>query len=154
MAIACLAAVWVAVPFLWAIDNSLKTNADIFRPGAVIPFLQFTPRLDIWKTVLDDPQVLNCLFSSALVGLSTTVLVLLIGTPAAYSLARFEFGRVESRDITLWFLSQRVLPPVVVIALLHPARRVWHAGYLARTHPALFHVQLESLRGHHARHLS
>jgi multiple sugar transport system permease protein len=116
MAIACLAAVWVAVPFLWAIDNSLKTNADIFRPAAVIPFLQFTPRLDMWKTVLDDPQVLNCLFSSALVGLSTTVLVLLIGTPAAYSLARFEFGRVESRDITLWFLSQRVLPPVVVLS--------------------------------------
>ena len=42
MAIACLAAVWVVVPFLWAIDNSLKTDLDIFRPGAMIPFLQFT----------------------------------------------------------------------------------------------------------------
>jgi len=25
-----------------AIDNSLKTHADIFKPGAIIPFLQFT----------------------------------------------------------------------------------------------------------------
>ncbi len=88
MAIACLAAVWVVVPFLWAIDNSLKTDLDLYRPGAIIPFLQFTPNLDVWKTVLYDPQLQNGLFSSALVGLCTTVLVLLIGTPAAYSLAR------------------------------------------------------------------
>jgi multiple sugar transport system permease protein len=115
MAIACLAAVWVAVPFLWALGNSLKTNIDIFRPGAIIPFLQFTPKLDAWKAVLYDSQLQNCFFSSALVGLGTTVLVLLIGTPAAYSLARFEFKRVKSKDITLWFLSQRVLPPVVVL---------------------------------------
>ena len=114
MAIAWLAAVWVAVPFLWAIENSLKTNIDIFRPGAIIPFLQFTPTLDLWKRVIYDPQLLHCFFSSALVGFSTAALVLLIGTPAAYSLARFEFKRIKSKDITLWFLSQRVLPPVVV----------------------------------------
>ena len=115
MAIACLAAVWVVVPFLLAVENSLKTNIDIFRPGAIIPFLQFTPKLDAWKAVLYDSQLQNCFFSSALVGLGTTVLVLLIGTPAAYSLARFEFKRMKSKDITLWFLSQRVLPPVVVL---------------------------------------
>ena len=50
-----------------------------------------------------------------MVGLGTTVLVLLIGTPAAYSFPRFEFKRMKSKDITLWFLSQRVLPPVVVL---------------------------------------
>ena len=115
IAIACLAAVWVAVPFLWAVGNSLKTDIDRFRPGAIIPFLQFTPTLDVWKKVIYDPQLLNCFLSSALVGLSTTILVLLIGTPAAYSLARFEFKRIKSKDITLWFLSQRVLPPVVVL---------------------------------------
>src|ERR1700756_4793086 len=101
MLIACLATCWVAIPFLWAIGNSLKTHADIFKPGAVIPFLQFTPTLDSWKEVLSDPQALNCLFSSALVGVGTTLFVLLLGTPAAYSLARFTF-RVKSKDITLW----------------------------------------------------
>src|ERR1700730_19444747 len=91
MTIACVAAVWVAVPFLWAIDNSLKTHADIFKPGAIIPFLQFTPTLDAWKFVIEDPQAINCLFSSALVGVGTTVLVVLIGTEAVNSLDRFEF---------------------------------------------------------------
>jgi multiple sugar transport system permease protein len=115
MLIACAGAVWVIVPFLWAINNSLKTHADIFKPHAIIPFLQFTPTLDAWNFVLGDPQVLNCLFSSTLVSVGTTLFVLLLGTPAAYSLARFEFRRMKSRDTTLWFLSQRVLPPVVVL---------------------------------------
>jgi len=115
MAIGCLAAIWVAVPFLWAVGNSLKTDIDRFRPGAIIPFLQFTPTLDAWKRVIYDPQLLNCFLSSTLVSVGTTLLVLVIGTPAAYSLARFKFRRMKSRDITLWFLSQRVLPPVVVL---------------------------------------
>ncbi len=114
MVIACLAVIWVAAPFLWAIDNSLKSQAETFQAGAFIPFLQFRPTLDAWRGVLGDPQALNCLFSSGLVGLGTTLLVLLIGTPAAYALARFEF-KMKSKDITLWFLSQRVLPPVVVL---------------------------------------
>ena len=114
LGLACLATIWVVVPFLWAIGNSFKTQAATFTPGAIIPFLQFTPSLDSWKEVLSDPQALNCLFSSALVGVGTTLFVLLLGTPAAYSLARFNFA-VKSKDITLWFLSQRVLPPVVVL---------------------------------------
>src|SRR6202035_2431949 len=114
MVIVGLAVCWVVIPFLWAIGNSIKTHTDVFKRGALIPFLQFTPTLDSWKEVLGDPQALNCLFSSTIVGVGTTLLVLLIGTPAAYSLARFEF-KMKSRDITLWFLSQRVLPPVVVL---------------------------------------
>jgi multiple sugar transport system permease protein len=116
MTIAGLAVIWVAVPFLWAVDNSLKSDADIFRPGAIIPFLQFTPRLDMWTKVLFDPQLQKCLCNSAFVGVISTLFVLLIGTPAAYSLARFEFKRVSSKDLALWFLSQRVLPPVVVLS--------------------------------------
>jgi multiple sugar transport system permease protein len=44
----------------------------------------------------------------------TTVFVLVLGVPAAYSLARFTFP-IPSNDIALWFLSQRVLPPAVVL---------------------------------------
>jgi hypothetical protein len=44
-------------------DNSLKTDLDIFRPGAIIPFLQFTPKLDAWKTVLYDSKLPNCLLA-------------------------------------------------------------------------------------------
>jgi ABC-type glycerol-3-phosphate transport system permease component len=41
-------------------------------------------------------------------------IALILGVPAAYALARFEFP-IKSNDIALWFLSQRVLPPAVVL---------------------------------------
>ena len=108
-----LAAFWVIFPALWAIVNSFKTVADTFRAGALIPFISFRPTLGSWESVLGDPQSRQALLSSTLVSLGTTVFVLVLGTPAAYALARF-FPR-RSRDITLWFLSQRVLPPAVVL---------------------------------------
>ncbi|HEY6434137.1 MAG TPA: carbohydrate ABC transporter permease [Acetobacteraceae bacterium] len=108
------AAVWVLVPFLWAIVNSIKGLEQTFQSGAIIPFLQFKPTLDSWRQVMNDSGVLHALLSSIVVSGGATLLVLLIGIPAAYSLARFEFP-IPSRDITLWFLSQRVLPPAIVL---------------------------------------
>ena len=64
--------------------------------------------------MLGDPQARQALLSSTSSALGTTLLVLILGTPAAYSLARFN-SRSPSRDITLWFLSQRVMPPAVVL---------------------------------------
>jgi multiple sugar transport system permease protein len=107
-------AAWTAMPFAWAILNSVKTLADTFQAGAIIPFVDFTPTLKSWNEVLSDPQVVRAFVSSIVVSAGTTVFVLFLGVPAAYSLARFEFP-VRSNDITLWFLSQRVLPPAVVL---------------------------------------
>src|SRR5260370_30695061 len=112
--IAILAAIWVVVPFLWAIINSFKTLEATFSAGAIIPFLNFQPTLDSWKEVLDDPQSINSLMSSGIVAAGTTLLVMVLGTPAAYSSPRFQFPW-HSKDIALWFLSQRVMPPVVVL---------------------------------------
>jgi multiple sugar transport system permease protein len=108
-----LAVAWVIFPVLWAVVNSFKTNADTFRSGAWLPFVNFRPTLASWQEVLGDPQARQALLSSTIVSLGTTALALILGTPAAYSLARF-FPR-RSRDITLWFLSQRVMPPAVVL---------------------------------------
>ena len=108
------AAAWTVMPFAWAILNSVKTLADTFQAGAIIPFVDFTPTLKSWDEVLSDPQVVRAFVSSIVVSAGTTAFVLLLGVPAAYSLARFEFP-IHSNDITLWFLSQRVLPPAVVL---------------------------------------
>ncbi len=100
-------------PGVWALVNSFKNTADTFRAGALVPFLDFQPTLNSWNEVLSDPQLRQALLSSTIASLGTTALALALGTPAAYALARF-FPR-KSRDITLWFLSQRVMPPAVVL---------------------------------------
>lgn len=109
-----LAAVFTIVPFLWAMVNSIKTVTDTFQPGAIVPYLNFSPTLQSWHEVLSDPQVVRAFVSSVVVSCGTTIFVLVLGVPAAYSLARFTFP-IPSNDIALWFLSQRVLPPAVVL---------------------------------------
>src|SRR5262245_11907083 len=81
--IAILAVVWVVLPFLWAVINSVKTLEATFSPRAIIPFLNFQPTLDSWREVLNDPQSINSLLSSSIVAVGTTLLVLVLGTPAA-----------------------------------------------------------------------
>lgn len=109
-----LAAIFTLIPFLWAMVNSVKTSADTFQAGAVVPFVNFQPTLDSWREVLSDPQAVNAFISSVVVSLGTTIFALILGVPAAYALARFRFP-IGGNDITLWFLSQRVLPPAVVL---------------------------------------
>lgn len=110
-----IASIWVLIPFVWAIQNSIKNLADIFNPTAIIPFVNHQPTLSSWIKVLGDPAAIHGLLSSFIVSSGTTLLVLLLGTPAAYSLARFEFP-IRSKELNFWFFSQRVMPPVVVLA--------------------------------------
>src|SRR5260221_198817 len=107
------AAVFTVVPFLWAIVNSVKTLTETFQLGAVIPFLNFEPTLDSWREVLADPQTSSAFVSSCVISAGTTIFALLLGVPAAYSLARYEFP-MPVNDIALWFLSQSLLPPWVL----------------------------------------
>jgi ABC-type glycerol-3-phosphate transport system permease component len=108
------AAIFTLVPFLWAAVNSVKTLTQTFELGAIIPFVNFEPTLDSWREVLADPQTGNAFLSSCIVSAGTTIFALILGVPAAYSLARYEFP-VKSHDIAVWFLSQRVMPPAVVL---------------------------------------
>ena len=108
------AAIFTLIPFVWAAINSVKTLMETFQLGAFIPFLQFEPTLNSWREVLSDPQTSTAFINSCVISAGTTIFALILGVPAAYSLARYEF-RIGSSDITLWFLSQRVLPPAVVL---------------------------------------
>jgi len=109
-----LAVIFTLLPFVWAFINSIKTSTATFEPGAFIPFITFQPTLDSWHNVLSDPQAINAFISSIVVSVGTTAVALILGVPAAYALARFQFP-IGSSDIALWFLSQRVLPPAVVL---------------------------------------
>jgi multiple sugar transport system permease protein len=108
------AAIFTLVPFLWAMVNSVKTLTETFQLGAIIPFVNFEPTLDSWREVLADPQTGSAFISSCVISAGTTIFALILGVPAAYSLARYTFP-VPANDIALWFLSQRVMPPAVVL---------------------------------------
>ena len=105
-----IASIWVLLPFIWALQNSIKSLTETFDPSAIIAFVNYQPTLTSWIKVLSDAGCTHALLSSLIVSSSTTLLVLLLGTPAAYSLAQFEFP-IRSKELNFWFFSQRVMPP-------------------------------------------
>jgi multiple sugar transport system permease protein len=138
-AFASLFAVSVALlfffPIYWAFSQSLRNPIDTFTvAGFGIPWVNFTPTLGNWIDQLGTPETAQALYNSTLISISAAALALLLGTPAAYAIARFRFERWRNRDITVWFLSQRVLPPVATVIPFYLTMR---ALGLLDTHLAL-----------------
>lgn len=96
-------------PFYWMVTTSLKSQADAL---AVPPVWVFTPTLSHYIDALFEHDVAHSLLNSLIVASSATFLSLLLGTPAAYALARFEFRGKE--DLWFWFISNRMVSPVVL----------------------------------------
>lgn len=111
----CVAIIWF-MPLYWAMSLSLRRPADTFTvAGLGIPFVHYRPTLDNWATELRVPESRRALLNSTVISISASLLALLIGTPAAYALARFRYRRPPNEDITMWFLSQRILPPIATV---------------------------------------
>ena len=109
----CMA--WAIFPFYWAITTSLRKPAETFTvAGLAIPFVQFKPTLENWAAELKVPENLKAMKNSVIIALTSAIFATALGTMAGYGLARFQFYKIKNADITIWFLSQRVLPPVVV----------------------------------------
>ena len=111
-------------PFWWSISNSLRNPIDTFTTtGVGIPWLNFEPTLDNWKTQLSYPEAQLALYNSSFIAILSTALAIIVGLPAAYALARFRFRFPPNKDITIWFISQRVLPPAAAVV---PFFMIWN----------------------------
>jgi multiple sugar transport system permease protein len=106
-------AVLVLMPLAVMLATSLKTQRQIFDSG--FTFL-FTPTLQSYREVLEG-KFLGYLGNSVIVGITATVLTLLLGTMCAYALSRFRFfGRSSLAFSTLLV---RTLPPAVLAIPLY-----------------------------------
>jgi multiple sugar transport system permease protein len=103
-------------PIYWAFSTSLRSPLDTFTVSGIgIPWVNFDPTINNWVDQIASPEAKRALANSTVIAVGASALALLLGTPAAYALARFEFRLIGNKDITIWFLSQRVLPPVATI---------------------------------------
>ena len=102
-------------PLLWAVRNSIMALEDTYKP-LFIPFLQFWPTLKTWRFELVEQRELSTALGRSLaVALAHLVVVVPIGTLAGFALGRFRYRRPDNFNLTMWFLSQRFLPPAVII---------------------------------------
>ena len=122
-------------PLYWGLSTSLRAPMDTFTvTGLGIPGIHFDPTLNNWLDQLVVPEMRKSIFNSIVISISSSFLALALGIPSAYALARFQFKLIQNRDITIWFLSQRVLPPVATVI---PFYIVLQTFSLLDTHLAL-----------------
>jgi multiple sugar transport system permease protein len=113
-------------PIYWTLTTSFKTAINVTQ-GHLIPWIDFAPDWKGWRSLGLSPDTIgqvstvreefllrfeNSIFASV----GASILAIIIGSLAAYGLSRFEykFAWMRNNDISFFFLSQLILPPVVL----------------------------------------
>jgi multiple sugar transport system permease protein len=113
-------------PIYWTITTSFKMAPNVMK-GALIPFVDYQPAWLGWRALGLSPDTIGLestpraefmrrFLNSVITSLSSSALAVALGSLAAYGLSRFsyKFGWMKNADISFFFLSQLILPPVVL----------------------------------------
>jgi len=113
-------------PIYWTLTTSFKTAVNVTQ-GHLIPWVDFQPDWKGWRSLGLSPdtigktstvraEFLKRFENSIVASVGAAALAVAIGSLAAYGLSRFEykFGPWRNKDIAFFFLSQLILPPVVL----------------------------------------
>ena len=113
-------------PIYWTITTSFKMAPDVMK-GHMIPWVDYTPKWLGWKSIGLSPDTIGAdstvrdeflkrFTNSLITSVSASLIAVLLGSLAAYGLSRFsyKFGYMRNGDISFFFLSQLILPPVVL----------------------------------------
>jgi multiple sugar transport system permease protein len=101
--------VFFLFPLFWLATLAFKTPDEYFASPAV--WLPATPSFNHLETLLRTKGI-DSFKNSMIIATGATLLAMALGTPAAYSMARFRTG---GDNFAMWILSQRMLPPVIII---------------------------------------
>jgi multiple sugar transport system permease protein len=111
-------ALFVALPIYWMGITAFKDNTAIYNGARWLPWVDYTPTTHAWHDVLGgSASVVSPLEHSLIIASSATVISVLVGSLAGYGLARFQLklGFWRNNDIAFFIISQRIMPPVVVV---------------------------------------
>jgi multiple sugar transport system permease protein len=113
-------------PIYWTVTTSFKSALDVTQ-GHLVPWLDFQPDWKGWRSLGLSPdsiletstaraEFVSRFGNSIITSLGAAVLALVLGSLAAYGLSRFryKFGWMRNDDILFFFMSQLILPPVVL----------------------------------------
>ncbi|NOZ32612.1 MAG: carbohydrate ABC transporter permease [Alphaproteobacteria bacterium] len=113
-------------PLYWTLSTSFKSAVDVTQ-GNLIPWIDFQPNWKGWRSLGLSPdtifgistprdEFIGRFINSIITSVGSSMLALILGSLAAYGLSRFtyKFGFMRNDDILFFFISQLILPPVVL----------------------------------------
>jgi trehalose/maltose transport system permease protein len=114
--------VWMLFPFYWAINSSLKSEAQLqMTPATFVPrspvTMNISPTLANYGAVFQNKSFLRGLLNSTVVAVTTTLIALAIGSFAAFALGKLRFrGRTPSLYMVL---AMTMFPQIAVLSGLY-----------------------------------
>ena len=102
--------IFFCFPIFWTIITSIKPLDLISK---IPPVWQFKPTLEHYISIFVDKGILRSLWNSFSIATMSTLLSLIVGTPAAYAFSRFRLPGKE--HLAFYFLTARMAPPISVI---------------------------------------
>lgn len=111
--------VFVVTPLLWALTTSFKTANAVTGGPTYLPWVQYEPSLAGWRSLFGGAggiDIVKPYMDSLIVTGGASLISIVLGTLAAYGLSRFDYrvGFVKNTDIIFFFISQRIMPPIVL----------------------------------------
>jgi multiple sugar transport system permease protein len=99
----------ILLPLLWIARTSIVSRrvAYLIPPDWTAGF-----NLDSWTYIFSDQNFIRFFVNSLGIGVGTALLSLLIGVPAAYSIARFRTG---GQPVRVGVLATQILPPITLV---------------------------------------
>ena len=108
---AWLVGLLIFFPILWTVLTSFKTEAQAIASPPL--FLGFDWTLENYFEVQERSNYFRHFANSVVISVGSTVLGLLIAIPAAWAMAFVP--RKRTKDVLMWMLSTKMLPPVGVL---------------------------------------
>jgi multiple sugar transport system permease protein len=108
--------VFCLLPFYWLVNISLKTGPDL-SSGDIFPP---NPTLDNYQSIFQNSNFTRALGNSAIVALTTTFIGVIVGSFAAYALARL---KMRGKFLILGIVLSITTFPQIAIAA--PLFRLW-----------------------------
>ena len=113
-------------PIFWTFSTTFKVAKDV-QLGHIIPWVDFKPSWlglraiglspdTIFTESTPRAEFIKRFWNSIQASIGASILALILGSMAAYGLSRYSYHWKiwKNRDISFFFLSQLILPPVVL----------------------------------------
>jgi multiple sugar transport system permease protein len=100
------------VPLIWMLLTSLKSNREITQETSLVPQAFTTQN---YVSLFNGREFGSYLVNSIVVTSASVLIALVLGTMAAYALARFRLRGGAERFVGFGLLMVRLMPPIVII---------------------------------------
>jgi ABC-type glycerol-3-phosphate transport system permease component len=131
-------AIWALITmivFAWVIENSFKTNREVFKNPWKLPATPLTAAVDNYTKAWEVSHMQVYFMNSILVVLASVLIVVAVSAPAAYVLSRVPF--FGNSAITYYFIAGMGLPFQLILVPLFVMLNKMH---LVNTLPGLIMV--------------